>query len=106
MANTQDRPFSILECPSGTLLYDFDNRVILKMWSAGTVKFTEEPFTLSGGGKSHFYFGGREDVTDDPRLLQMLGDKVRRVVYRECNEADQCPCLIAIPTVATAIAVA
>lgn len=107
MADMQDdRSYPILECPSGTLLYDGDQRIIRTMLSKGTVKFTEDPFTLRGGGKSHFYFSGREDVTDHPGYLRMLGQKVLASVQAGLEKTDQRPCLIPIPTAATAIAIA
>ncbi len=106
MPDMQDRPFPILECPSGTLLYDGDQRVIRAMVGTGTVKFTEEPFSLSGGGKSNFYFSAREDLTDHPSLLRMVGQKVLGVVQTERLTTDQRPCLIPIPTAATPIAFA
>lgn len=107
MADMQDdRPYPILKCPSGTLLYDGDQRIIRTMLSKGTVKFTDDPFTLRGGGKSHFYFSGREDVTDHPSYLRMLGQKVIPAVQAGLEKTDQRPCLIPIPTAATAIGTA
>lgn len=74
------------------------------MYAYGFVKWSPEPFTLKSGKQSHVYVFGREDITDDPHLLYMLGEEIVRAVRVACGNDQRLPCLIGIPTAGTPLA--
>ncbi|MBI1998998.1 MAG: hypothetical protein HYS73_01515 [Parcubacteria group bacterium] len=79
------------------------------MYNHGFVKWNPEPFTLKSGKRSHVYVFGREDITDNPNLLYMLGGEIRKAVqsiFEKLTLPDdpRIPCIIGIPTAGTPLA--
>lgn len=83
--------------------------VIRELCEAGVVKWSNTPFTLKSGIKSHIYVFGREDLTDTPRLGRALGRLLANTVGDHLylgNDRLKPLCAIGIPTAGTAFAAA
>lgn len=93
-----------MQTPSGTFFSDADVQLIQRMGECGFIRYCEEPIDLRGH-KSHVYVFGREDLTDNPDLLLMVGGKIAQVVYAHCQD-DRQPCLIGWPVTGNTLAAA
>lgn len=75
---------------------------------AGLLRWCDEPVQFRGGMRSHAYVGGREDLTENPRLLRYLGHLVARAVWHllPSDAVRRDPCLIGVPVAGSALAAA
>ena len=92
-----------MQVPSGQTFSELDIQLMRHLHSVGFIKWSESPFTLKSGIKSHVYVFGREDITDNPRVLAHVGRKIAAVVHELADHRQ--PCVIGIPTAGTALAV-
>jgi orotate phosphoribosyltransferase len=74
------------------------------MHEAEFIKYSRTPFTLKSGIKSNVYVYGREDLTDNPNLEWLVGEKLCDVLVSNATPTDQQVCLIGIPTAGTPFA--
>jgi len=76
------------------------------MSEAGTIQWSDTPFTLKSGIESHVYVFGREDVTDNTILGGFLGTQIARVALQahQPSIGRKKLCAIGIPTAGTALA--
>jgi orotate phosphoribosyltransferase len=90
--------------PSGRIFTQLDLQVLGKMAETGFIVHSERTFRLKSGVDSHIYVKGRDDLTDNPDLEWLIGEKIANLVYeRELFLGGQ-PCLIGIPTAGNALA--
>ncbi|MBI2003821.1 MAG: hypothetical protein HYS78_02510 [Parcubacteria group bacterium] len=94
-----------MKVPSGENLNKQDIKLLRLMAKHGFIRWSEEPFTLKSGIKSHVYVFGREDLTDHPELLLAVGRKISERVYK-LNRTKKQPCLIGIPIAGISLATA
>lgn len=66
--------------------------------------WTNDAFTLRSGIKSHVYFHGRNDVTDNPELLDKCGALIGATLSTLCRDDGRQPILIGVPTAANGFA--
>lgn len=93
-----------LIAPSGVTYDGADVELFKMMNTYGMLVWTDDPFTLKSGIKSNVYFHGRNDVTDNPTLLEACGRMLgRKLSELFANETRQ-PILIGVPTAANGFA--
>lgn len=92
-----------MQVPSGNNLGDEDIKLLRLMAQYGFIRWTDNPFTLKSGIKSHVYVFGREDLTDHPDLLLAVGSRIARRVSK-ITPAGKQACLIGIPIAGFALA--
>jgi orotate phosphoribosyltransferase len=96
---------NILTVPSGVEYTDLDVRLLLRMREVGFVQYSDKPFTFKSGIRSNVYVYGREDLTENPDLLWMVGQKMCLVLTEQLRvPSHQQVCLIGIPTAGTPFA--
>lgn len=94
-----------MQVPSGRYLTLFDSVVLRAMHNAGFVRRSDEPFILKSGIPSHVYVFGREDLTESPPLMSLVGTKICQLLLNQpCT--GQRHCLIGIPVAGGVLAVA
>jgi len=96
-----------LEGPSGRTLYGVDLRLLEDWHRVGVVKYSEEPsFKLKSGIKSHVYVSAREDLTENPDVLDDTGAIILLRARQYMFEVDDCrrPYFLGLPTAGTALA--
>jgi orotate phosphoribosyltransferase len=94
-----------LQTPSGTVFVKQDLLLLQTMHEAGFVRHQKEPFRLKSGVMSQVYVFGREDLTDNPKLLRMVGEKICQVLTKRLRVSPHLQvCLIGIPTAGTPFA--
>jgi len=93
-----------LQVPSGVSYKPFDIELLKAMFEAGFIKHSETPFTLKSGIQSNVYVFGREDLTDNPNLEWLIGQKITRLLTETATPEDKQVCLIGIPTAGTPFA--
>ncbi len=64
-----------LELPSGTIFDASDIALMREFARVGFIRWSDDPFTLKSGIRSHVYVCGREDFTDNPSVLVALARK-------------------------------
>jgi orotate phosphoribosyltransferase len=98
-----------MQVPSGRTFHQDDIKLLALMNDYGFVRYSDQPFTLKSGIKSHVYVYGREDITDHPDLAWQIGRKIsnfmQTLTENTQNDKRQI-CLIGIPTAGTALAAA
>ena len=95
-----------MDLPSGRS-FDSEDLILLEMMNRyGSIKYSPDGFTLKSKIESNVYVFMRGDVTDHPDLGLALGRKLAQVVIANHQDKDKAPCLIPIPTAATALAAA
>lgn len=95
-----------LEVPSGAIYRSDDLSLLRTGDKHGLIRYSPDGFTLKSGVRSHVYVYGRNDVTDNPELAWLIGNKTAEVVIENYRDGDKDPCLIGIPTAGNAIAAA
>ncbi len=94
-----------MQLSTGKVLTGLDVAILNSMAEFGFVQYREEPFDLKSGVKSNVYVFGREDLTDNPGLLILLGEKIASVVWENSptwlEDNTPTPCLIGLPTAGT-----
>lgn len=95
-----------MDIPSGGRFTQADLRLLEMMNRFGSIKYSEEGFTLKSGIHSQVYVFMRGDVTDNPQLGWALGRKIAQAIADNYEVGDKAPCLIPIPTAATGMAAA
>lgn len=93
-----------MQVPSGAEYSYGDLEILREMANVGFVKHSDSPFVLKLGIESHVYVFGREDLTDNPHLEVMVGEKIADVVNETRRSDGRQPCLIGIPTAGTPLA--
>jgi len=93
-----------MQLPSGESYSALDLQILRRMSECGFVRYSEKPFRLKSGIDSHVYVFGREDLTDNPDLEWIIGERIVLEVSEGSIEGDKRPCLIGIPTAGTALA--
>lgn len=74
------------------------------MHEVGFVRYSETPFLLKSGIESNVYVFGRQDLTDNPRMTWLVGEKLADLVMNSKYEEDKQVCLLGIPTAGTPFA--
>ena len=94
--------------PSGVEYATLDLALLRMMAECGFIRWSEEPFTLRSGIESHVYVFGREDLTDNPDLSWLVGQKLCHFLTAEYVRRNErrMPNLIGIPVAGTALAAA
>lgn len=89
-------------------LTGLDSDIASMMFRNGSIQWRDDPFALRSGIKSHVYFYGREDFTDDPELLYFVARNIASTVLQSAikRHSKKQPCLIGIPTAGTQFAIA
>ena len=93
-----------MNVPSGRVYGKLDLKIIRRMAKYGFIRWQEKPFRLHSGIESHVYVSGREDLTDHPDLVGLIGKKIALTVKANSLPKDKQPCLIGIPTAGTTLA--
>jgi orotate phosphoribosyltransferase len=94
-----------LQVPSGAVYDKLDLEILEAQHKYGFVRHCEQPFTLKSGIKSNVYVFGREDLTDHPDLLWLVGRKMCIVLTEKLETfSHQQVCMIGIPTAGTPFA--
>jgi len=94
----------VIEAPSGRILDARDLDLLRLMGAYGFIRHSKEPFTLNSGIESNIYVFGREDLTDNPNLLCLVGKKIASVVRHVAQNDTRQPCLIGLPTAGSPLA--
>lgn len=95
-----------LQVPSGRTFVSSDISLLRESSDSGSIVYREMPFRLKSGIESHIYVFYRGDLTDNPKLLNMCGQKIVRDVKEYSLPDDHQPNLIGFPTAGTALATA
>lgn len=93
---------------SGRILYQADLDLLREWHRVGVVRYSEKPFTLRSGIQSHVYINAREDLTENPDVLDDTGAAMlfhARKVLSEKRDSRR-PCFLGLPTAGTALALA
>ncbi len=93
-----------MQVPSGRIFTADDLIILRAMVSIGFVQHREQPFTLKSGIQSNVYVFGREEMTDNPVMEVMVGEKIGRLISQVAVPEDREICLIGIPTAGTPFA--
>jgi orotate phosphoribosyltransferase len=78
-------------------------RLVRDLLHAGFITWSDDPFTLKSGVRSHVYVNGRNDLTERPLLLREVGRAIGELALEHCPPSKQL-CLIGIPTAGSALA--
>ncbi len=97
-------PLSTLKTPSGRQYGHDEVSLVKAMVHHGMLEWTDEPFTLKSGIKSHIYFHGRNDLTDNPQLMRQCGALIGRVLMGLTVGHTRQRILIGVPTAANGFA--
>ena len=92
------------KAPSGKIITWSELVLLMELEENKTIEWTDSEVTFNSGFKSHVYFRGRNDLTDNPRLLQLVGEVLaERVEQLPCTHGRR-KCMIGIPTAGTPLA--
>lgn len=86
----------MISVPSGQNFNGADVDLVKAMATYGFIRYSATPFKLKSGILSHVYVFGREDLTDHPDLVALVGKKIASSVWQSRMENKQ-PCLIGLP---------
>ncbi|HLC44679.1 MAG: hypothetical protein A2722_01775 [Candidatus Doudnabacteria bacterium RIFCSPHIGHO2_01_FULL_50_11] len=93
-----------MQTPSGAVYTHDDLELLKEMATSHFITLSDKPYLLNSGIESRFYVHGRQDLTDHPRLVWMVGEKIATLIAKQTLRADGQPCLIGIPTVGNSFA--
>ncbi|MGH7175433.1 MAG: orotate phosphoribosyltransferase [Minisyncoccia bacterium] len=94
--------------PSGAMYDAYLFNLATQLADVGLIRWSDEPFKLKSGILSHVYVFGREDLTDNPRVLCEISDQIALKTLAILNEQGDTrqACLIGVPTAGSPLAVA
>ena len=93
-----------LQVPSGLIFNQQDLFLLEVMNDCGFIQQSEKPFRLKSGIESRVYVQGRNDVTDNPQLGWLIGQKTAEIIIANTGQDNRAPCAIGIPTAGNSIA--
>lgn len=95
-----------MQVPSGRTLYPVDLDLLREWHRVGLIAYSETPLKLKSGEQSRVYVRAREDLTENPDVLDDTGaailQKSRRLLV--ANYDNRRPCFLGLPTAGTALA--
>lgn len=98
--------FEKLEAPSGRTLYPVDLRLLAEWARVGTIRYSEKPFRLKSGIESHVYVYAREDLTENPDVLDDTGAIILLRARQRMLQVGDCrrPYFSGLPSAGMALA--
>jgi len=92
--------------PSGRDYFNLEDLTLLKrLHDIGTIEWADKPYTLKSGIPSRVYIHGRNEITEDPSVLKLIGAKIATRAEK-VRSGGRPLCLIGIPTAGTPLAAA
>jgi orotate phosphoribosyltransferase len=94
--------YQSMKVPSGATYHNVDLNLMTALARVLFITWSDEPRTLASGLKSHVYVQGREDLTENPDVMELVCHKILHDTKKIMDAADdpRCPRFIGIPHVA------